>query len=167
MLPLIFLLQSSDPPVMDTRALGFNCSGGGSKEHNCTTLVKSVLCIMEFKLETTRFNSVWQPQTPSYIHIQKVSGRQQETWNKRKREICSRTWEFGLLAGVAGRSGVAAPPEFIGSDGTLPLSTLCSTNRTKRRRHTGWQRAGARVRLNWHHLGLKQRRVKGCLGMSF
>lgn len=35
------------------------------------------------------------------------------------------TWEFGLLAGVAGCSRVATASELIRNNRTLPFSTLC------------------------------------------
>lgn len=43
------------------------------------------------------------------------------------------TWKFGLLAGVAGRSGVAAAPKLIRNNRTLPFSTLWEIRKNRRK----------------------------------
>lgn len=54
--------------------------------------------------------------------------------------LVSPTWEFGLLAGVAGCSWVAAASELVRSNRTLPVSTVCWIRKSRR-----WHEKGSPV----------------------
>lgn len=81
------------------------------------------------KLESNAFNYIMLQLTTNlfsvyYIHLcitkQEQISKTIPTW----RTSAMSTWEFGLLAGVARCSGVAATPKIIGHNGTFSFSSL-------------------------------------------